>query len=121
MVPYDPADKRFADPEWQLNPIFDFLRQAYGITVNWADRMVGEADGLDQPTRDKAAFYVRQIAGAIAPSNFVATNPELIRETLKQSGDNLVRGMHMLAEDIEAGKGYLRIRQSDSLEIHARA
>ena len=114
VVPYDPTDKRFADPEWQLNPIFDFLRQAYGITVNWADRMVGEADGLDQPTRDKAAFYVRQIAGAIAPSNFVATNPELIRETLKQSGDNLVRGMHMLAEDLEAGKGHLRIRQSDS-------
>ena len=114
VVPYDPADKRFADPEWQLNPIFDFLRQAYGITVNWADRMVGEADGLDQPTRDKAAFYVRQIASAIAPSNFLATNPELIRETLKQSGDNLVRGMHMLAEDLEAGKGHLRIRQSDS-------
>jgi polyhydroxyalkanoate synthase len=114
VVAYDPADKRFADPEWRLNPIFDFLRQAYGITVDWADRMVGEADGLDQPTRDKAAFYVRQIAGAIAPSNFIATNPELIRETLKQSGDNLVRGMRMLAEDVEAGKGHLRIRQSDT-------
>jgi polyhydroxyalkanoate synthase len=113
VVPPDPADRRFADPEWQINPIFDFLRQAYGITTNWADRMVRDADGLDQPTRDKAAFYVRQIAGAIAPSNFIATNPELIRETLKESGDNLVRGMHMLAEDLEAGKGNLRIRQSD--------
>ena len=114
VVPPDPVDRRFADPEWQLNPIFDFLRQAYGITINWADRMVREADGLDQPTRDKAAFYVRQIASAIAPSNFVATNPELIRETLRESGDNLVRGMHMLAEDIEAGRGHLRIRQSDA-------
>jgi polyhydroxyalkanoate synthase len=114
VVPYDPADKRFADPEWRLSPVFDFLRQAYGITVNWADRMVRDAEGLDQPTRDRAGFYVRQIASAIAPSNFVATNPELLRETLKQSGDNLVRGMHMLAEDIEAGKGHLRIRQSDT-------
>lgn len=114
VVPYDPADRRFADPQWQLNPIFDFLRQAYGITVDWADRMVDDADGLDAPTREKAAFYVRQIASAIAPSNFIATNPELIRETLNQSGDNLVRGMRMLAEDLEAGKGYLKIRQSDT-------
>ena len=113
VLPPDPTDKRFADPDWQLNPIFDFLRQAYGITVNWADRMVRDAEGLDEPTRSKAAFYVRQIASAVAPSNFIATNPELIRETLKESGDNLVRGMHMLAEDLEAGKGHLRIRQSD--------
>ncbi len=113
-MPPDPADKRFADPEWQLNPIFDFLRQAYGITVNWADQMVRDAEGLDPSTRDKAAFYVRQIASAVSPSNFVATNPELIRKTMEESGDNLVRGMHMLAEDIEAGKGRLRIRQSDT-------
>ena len=62
----------------------------------------------------KAEFYVRQIANAISPSNFVLTNPELLRETLASNAENLVRGMHMLAEDIEAGHGNLKIRQSDS-------
>ena len=57
---------------------------------------------------------MRQIANAISPSNFVLTNPELLRETLSSNAENLVRGMHMLAEDIEAGGGHLKIRQSDS-------
>src|SRR4051795_12384088 len=106
-------DKRFADPEWTSNQFFDFLKQAYLLTSNWADRLVKEADNLDPHTRQKAEFYIRQIANAISPSNFVLTNPELLRETFASNAENLVRGMHMLAEDIQAGAGELRIRQSD--------
>ena len=109
----DPSDKRFADPEWSRNPIYDFLRQAYVITTDWANDLITRADSLDEFEREKAQFYLRQIAGAISPSNFIATNPELLRTTLEQSGENLVRGMQMLAEDIEAGHGQLKIRQSD--------
>lgn len=110
----DPKDKRFNDPEWTSNQFFDFLKQAYLVTTDWANQMVAGAEGLDAHTRHKAEFYVRQIANAVAPSNFVFTNPELLRETLASSADNLVRGMQNLAEDIEAGRGQLRIRQSDS-------
>ncbi len=110
----DPADKRFADPEWNRNPIFDFLRQAYVITTDWANDMVTRADTLEPFEREKAGFYLRQIAGAISPSNFIATNPELLRTTMEQSGENLVRGMQMFTEDLEAGKGQLKIRQSDA-------
>ncbi len=113
LVPTDPGDKRFSDPQWQDNPVFNFLRQAYSLTNNWANDLVNHADSVDQATRDRAQFYLRQIAGAVSPSNFIATNPELIRETLRESGDNLVRGMQMFAEDVEAGKGQLKIRQSD--------
>jgi polyhydroxyalkanoate synthase len=109
----DPRDKRFADPEWQENPVFDFLKQAYLITSAWADQLVEGAEGLDEHTRDKARFYVKQIASALSPSNFIATNPELLRETLRENGANLVRGMKMLAEDIKAGQGQLKIRQTD--------
>jgi polyhydroxyalkanoate synthase len=109
----DPRDKRFADPEWSQNQFFDFLKQAYLLTANWADHLVKDAGGIDDRTRAKAAFYVKQIANAISPSNFVLTNPELLRETLTSNADNLVRGMHMLGEDIKAGHGNLRIRQSD--------
>ncbi len=110
----DPKDRRFADPEWSSNQFFDFLKQAYLLTTNWAQRLVEDAEGLDSHTRQKAEFYVRQIANAISPSNFVLTNPELLRETWSSNAENLVRGMRMLAEDIEAGGGHLKIRQSDS-------
>jgi polyhydroxyalkanoate synthase subunit PhaC len=108
----DPKDKRFADPEWSQNQFFDFLRQAYLLTTQWADRLVKNAE-VDEHTRKKAEFYVKQIGNAISPSNFVLTNPELLRETLSSNAENLVRGMHMLSEDIEAGQGQLKIRQSD--------
>jgi polyhydroxyalkanoate synthase len=110
----DPKDKRFTDPEWSSNQFFDFLKQSYLLTVRWADHLVKDADGIDAHTRQKADFYTRQIANAIAPSNFVLTNPELLRETLGSNAENLARGMHMLAEDIAAGGGELRIRQTDA-------
>jgi polyhydroxyalkanoate synthase len=113
VVQPDPKDRRFTDPEWSSNQFFDFLKQAYLISSNWADHLVENAKELDPHTKQKAEFYVKQIANAIAPSNFVFTNPELLRETLGSNGENLVRGMHMLAEDIEAGGGDLKIRQSD--------
>src|SRR3954449_138475 len=112
-----PRDKRFADPEWKSNQFFDFVMQAYLLSTKWANDLVREADGLDPHTRKKAEFYVQQITNALAPSNFVLTNPELLRETLASNADNLVRGMKMLAEDIEAGRGTLRIRQSDPANL----
>jgi polyhydroxyalkanoate synthase len=112
-VSADPRDKRFGDPEWNDNQFFDFVKQIYLITSQWAEQLVVEAADLDDHTRHKADFYVKQIANALSPSNFVLTNPELLRETLESNGENLVRGMKLLAEDIEAGKGDLKIRQSD--------
>jgi poly[(R)-3-hydroxyalkanoate] polymerase subunit PhaC len=114
-----PRDKRFKDPEWKSNQFFDFVMQLYLLTTQWAHDLVRDAQGLDPHTRKKAEFYVQQITNALSPSNFVLTNPEVLRETLASKGDNLVRGMKMLAEDIEAGRGTLRIRQSDpgNLEV----
>ena len=117
VVPHDARDKRFADPQWRESPVFDFIRQAYTLTVDWANDMVARDPELDSLERAKAAFYVRQAASALSPSNFVGTNPELLRTTLKEEGENLVRGLHMLAEDIEAGRGSLRLRQSDSTKF----
>lgn len=107
------GDKRFQDPEWGRNAFFDFLKQAYLVTSRWAAELVEHADGLDEHTRHKAGFYVKQVSNAISPSNFILTNPELFRETVASNGENLVRGMKMLAEDIAAGKGDLKLRQAD--------
>jgi polyhydroxyalkanoate synthase subunit PhaC len=108
-----PRDKRFADPEWNSNQFFDFVKQLYLLTTKRAQELVLDAEGLDPQTRRKAEFYVQQVTNALSPSNFVLTNPEVLRETVASSGDNLARGLQMLAEDIAAGKGMLKIRQSN--------
>ena len=117
VAPADAGDKRFADPDWKANPYFDFIKQAYVLTTRWADDLVARADDLDPHTRDKAAFYLKQVTSALSPSNFLVTNPELMRSTLAESGENLVRGMKMMAEDIAAGHGQLRIRQADAAKF----
>jgi polyhydroxyalkanoate synthase len=113
LVPADRSDKRFADPRWRELPFFDFLHQAYKLSSDWAEEIVDKTDNLDPNTRKKAMFYVRQMTSALSPSNFIGTNPELLYATAETSGENLARGMKMLAEDMAAGKGSLKIRQSD--------
>jgi polyhydroxyalkanoate synthase len=112
IVPSDLGDKRFSGPEWNEHPFFDWLRQSYLLTSRWAGDMVERAEGLDPQTKARAAFYTRLISSAVSPSNFVPTNPELLRATIDAKGENLVRGLKMLAEDISAGGGVLKIRQS---------
>ncbi|WP_051402462.1 class I poly(R)-hydroxyalkanoic acid synthase [Lutibaculum baratangense] len=111
--PAPAGDKRFADEAWAENPMFDFLRRAYLLTSQWAEQVVEEVEGLEEHERHKARFYVKQFTSALSPSNFVLTNPELLRETLETNGENLVRGMRMMAEDVQAGSGQLKIRQTD--------
>jgi polyhydroxyalkanoate synthase len=110
----DASDKRFRDPDWQKNLFFDFTKQLYLLTTRWAEHIVADAEGLDEHTRHKAEFYVRQIGAALSPSNYLLTNPELLRETMTSNGENLVRGMKLLAEDLKLGQGELKIRQSDA-------
>ena len=110
----DAGDKRFTDEDWGKNAFFDFLKQAYLVTARWAAELVENTEGLDEHTRHKASFYVKQITTAASPSNFLLTNPELYKETVASNAENLVRGMKMLAEDIAAGGGDLRLRQSDT-------
>ncbi|HVT55616.1 MAG TPA: class I poly(R)-hydroxyalkanoic acid synthase [Xanthobacteraceae bacterium] len=117
VIKPDAKDRRFAHPEWSTNPFFDAMKQMYLLTASWGEKLVRDAETLDPETKLKANFYVRQLASAISPSNFVLTNPELFHETLGSSADNLVRGMQMLTEDITAGKGDLKIRQSDTGEF----
>lgn len=113
VVDMPARDSRFADAEWNEHPYFNFLKQAYFVSTRWANQLVEGAETLDPHTKQKAAFYMRQLASAFSPSNFVLTNPELLRATIEQKGENIARGLKMLAEDVEAGKGDLKIRQTD--------
>src|SRR5262249_9676210 len=70
-------------------------------------------DGRDKKTAKKVDFYTRQFVDALAPSNFVLTNPEVLRKTLESGGENLVKGLENLLDDLERGKGQLQIKMTD--------
>ncbi len=106
------GDKRFRDKDWQENQIFDFIKQSYLLTANWMQKTVAQVEGLDPAKQKRAEFYTKQFADAIAPTNFVLTNPEVLRTTLQTNGENLVRGLDNLLADLERGQGQLSIRQS---------
>ncbi|MEM1377267.1 MAG: class I poly(R)-hydroxyalkanoic acid synthase [Pseudomonadota bacterium] len=112
-VPGDKRDKRFADEDWRNQAFFSFLKQAYLVTADWAHHLVDEAQTLDEHTKHKAGFYMRQVTNALSPSNFIVSNPEVFKETIASNGANLVKGMEMLASDIRDGKGELKVRQAD--------
>jgi polyhydroxyalkanoate synthase len=109
----EPGDNRFNDPEWSRNPYFDFWKQAYLITTRWLDDVLENTEGLDERTRQRAEFYLKQLASALSPSNFPFTNPVVLRETLGSSGRNLVQGMANLVHDIEKSGDILKISQTD--------
>lgn len=109
----DAADRRFKDEMWQENEIFDFIKQSYLLSARYLNGVVHGVEGLDEHTAQKVDFYTRQFVDAMAPSNFVLTNPEVLRATLESGGENLVKGLNNLLDDLERGKGRLSIKMTD--------
>ena len=93
--------------------VFDFIKQSYLLTARWLQSTGREVEGLDDKTAQKVDFYTRQFVDAMAPSNFAVTNPEVLRATLESGGENLVRGLRNLLDDLERGKGKLTIKMTD--------
>ncbi len=108
-----PEGRRFNHKDWSENAIFEHLKQSYLLTSGWMQDTVENIDGLDAPDRKKAAFYTRTFAESMNPANFFALNPEVLEATASSNGENLVRGLNMMLEDMERGKGELLIRQTD--------
>ena len=109
----EPGDNRFNDPEWSRNPYFDFWKQAYLITTRWLEQVLDETEGLEERTRQRAEFYLKQLASALSPSNFPMTNPVVLRETLASNGRNLLHGMANFMRDLEKSGDVLSISQTD--------
>ena len=106
-------DRRFKDAAWQDNQVFDFVKQSYLLTARWLQSTVQSVEGLEDKTARKLDFYTRQFVDAMAPSNFVLTNPEVLRATMESRGENLLKGLQNLLHDLERGKGQLKIRMTD--------
>ncbi len=108
------GDGRFRDPDWSANPYFEFWKQSYLVTTQWAEKALSDTSGLDERTKQRAEYYLRQMASALSPTNFPATNPEVLRETLKTNGANLVKGMENLLADMAKSDDLLKISQTDT-------
>jgi polyhydroxyalkanoate synthase len=107
------GDKRFKDKDWSEQQVFDFIKQSYLLSARWLQSTMSDVKGLDEHTRKRVDFYTKQFADALSPSNFLLTNPEVLRTTFESNGQNLVKGLDNLLRDLERGKGQLAITQTD--------
>jgi polyhydroxyalkanoate synthase len=107
------TDRRFKDDAWRENEVFDFIKQSYLLSARYVQDVVRQVDGLDPKTAQKVDFYARQFVDAMSPSNFLLTNPEVLRKTAETGGENLLKGLNNLLADLEQGKGRLRIKMTD--------
>ena len=108
-----PKDKRFKHPDWTENAIFSFVKDSYLVAAKSILSTVREIKGMDNAAARKVDFYTRQFVDALSPSNFVATNPEVLTATLESGGQNLLRGLENLLSDLGRGAGRLSITMTD--------
>ncbi len=106
-------DRRFQGTAWSQSTVFDFIKQSYLLSSRWLQQTVKETKGLDDKTAMKVDFYTRQFVDAISPSNFLMTNPEVLQRTVETGGENLIKGFENLLNDLERGKGELKIAMTD--------
>src|SRR5690348_14576719 len=113
VITPDPQDKRFKAEVWNENRVFDFIKQAYLLTGRCLESSVRSVMGVDPHAHRQAQFYTRQFVNALAPTNFVTTNPTVLDAALKSRGETLIKGFRNLVEDLERGDGRLSLKMSD--------
>lgn len=107
-------DKRFRDPEWTANPAFSLMRETYLATAAMIASLVDKAEGVDADTKRKAGFFIKQAVDAASPSNFLLSNPAVLRTMIQTQGQSLVQGVENFASDLKRGGGtHLAITQTD--------
>ena len=110
VVTPEQGDNRFKNEAWNDDGLFDFIKQSYLLTARWVQNTVHDVEGLDEKTAEKVDFYTRQYVDALAPTNFLMTNPQVLKKTFDSKGENILKGLEHLLEDLERGKGKLSIK-----------
>ncbi len=107
------GDKRFKDEMWAQSFVHDYLKQAYLLASRHVLDSVNHVDGIDEHTAKKTAFYLRQYVDAMSPTNFVATNPQVLKATIESGGENLLKGLREMLDDLQRSKGRLAFKMTD--------
>lgn len=114
VVTADKGDRRFSHEDWSEKPIFDVIKQSYLLTSQWMRTLVSDVEGLDDHTSDRVKFFTERFMDAMSPTNFALTNPAVLEKIKETKGANIVHGLKNMLEDLETGKGELRIRMTDT-------
>jgi polyhydroxyalkanoate synthase len=97
------GDRRFKDASWREQPYYDLLKQTYLLGSRHLHEFVNMAQ-VDDRTRLQLRFYACQFIDAMSPSNFPATNPEVIRKAIETRSASLTDGMKNLIDDLKKGR-----------------
>jgi len=114
VISEDRSDKRFIDDAWKNDPFYSFIKQSYLLFSKSYIDTINSIEGIDEKTKERVAFFSRQAINALSPSNFIATNPELMKLTLERNGENLLDGLEQLQADVEASADILKIRMTNN-------
>ncbi|WP_045825935.1 class I poly(R)-hydroxyalkanoic acid synthase [Teredinibacter turnerae] len=95
------GDKRFVDGDWEGNPVFSYIKQAYLLNAEYLNSLVDVMQFDDKRVEERIRFYTRQFVNSMSPSNYLFTNPEVFREMLQSEGENLARGIDNFMRDLE--------------------
>lgn len=114
VISEDRSDKRFVDDAWKNDPFYSFIKQSYLLFSKSYIDTINSIEGIDEKTKERVAFFSRQAINALSPSNFIATNPELMKLTLERNGENLLDGLEQLQADVEASADILKIRMTNN-------
>ena len=107
------TDKRFADPEWQTNPGFKFIRKAYDVNRNWLMGLADHAPDLPDNIHLRAKFFTQQLTDTLSPTNYLGSNPQALRAFLESGGESVLNGIRLARADVKKAGGKLHISQTD--------
>ncbi|MGH1377319.1 MAG: PHA/PHB synthase family protein [Alphaproteobacteria bacterium] len=113
----DKGDRRFKAPEWQENALFDFIKQSYLLTCQHMEKTIDDFEGLTKEQKEKLNFQAKLFTNAISPTNFAITNPDVLNETMKTGGKNLVKGFENLMNDMKDGKLDITTTDNSAFEL----
>ena len=108
-----PKDRRFANPLWDTHPYFNFVKQQYLINAAAVEQAIESVTDMDSKEKRRLAYFGRQILDMMAPTNFLATNPDALEKAVETEGQSLVQGLENLISDLEANNGELIVKLAD--------
>ena len=117
LVAPERGDRRFGDPAWSEEPVFDYLKQAYLLAARQATDLVEKAEGIDEATRTRALFFTQAYLNALSPANFAFTNPEAIRRAIDTGSISLLSGLANLLADAASEAKLPQRRASGGFEL----
>ncbi|UZK65715.1 PHA/PHB synthase family protein [Sphingomonas sp. M1-B02] len=103
-TPEQARDKRFKAPQWREEPLFDFLRQSYFVIADNMLKGVDAIEGVDEKQKEQIRFATKGFIDALSPSNFPATNPQVIERMVETKGESLLKGLQHMMSDLQKGQ-----------------